>query len=47
MGVFSRGTETSQPSQQERANQQSRDRMTDANDSTRPGEVTLSDLKRK
>jgi hypothetical protein len=43
---FGRGDEKVQ-SAQERRRQQSRDRYEDVNQSTRPGEVTMADLKRR
>ncbi len=46
MSQFGRGDEKVQ-SGQERKRQQSRDRIEDANRSTRPGDVSLDDLKRQ
>ncbi len=46
MSQFGRGDEKIQ-SAQERKRQQSRDRYDDVNQSTRPGEVTMADLKRR
>lgn len=46
VGQFGRGDERSQ-SASERRKQQSKDRMEDVNESTRPGQVTMADLKER
>jgi len=45
-GQFGRGVERV-PTDKERRQQQSRDRMEDVNASTRPNQVTMADVKRR
>jgi hypothetical protein len=47
MGVMGAGLEPAGRTKREIEEQKSRDRMEDVNASTRPGEVTLADLRRK